>query len=167
MAFLHTCKTCVRKDVDCAARERMNAEARRLGISSLKHRCAEKKPLFAPGDPVLVKTIPTYDSDPEYQVPRLWFRGHFVCWSADGRPVVFVTPGTQAEEDEDWTFDPQSSGFVRVAISRVAPGSGDRRDVRSCFQCGATPGLGQPCSRDPEYFRECRFAPTPNLEACP
>lgn len=165
MAFLHTCKACALKEGDCALRDQMKVEARRLGIRSLKHQCADKQPLFRPGAPVLVKTIPTYDHDPEYQVPRLWFRGHFVRWSADGRPVVFVAPGTKAEEDEDWAFEPSGSGFVRAALSRVTPGSGERRDVTSCFQCGATPGLGQPCGRDPEYFRECRFAPTPNLEA--
>lgn len=152
MTYFHTCRSCV-LDGACTFQADLKASITGLGIRSLKHRCAHRVDLFKPGDPVMVKTIPTYDRG-EYgddQVPKHWFQGHFVRYARDGRPLVFVAAGTVAEDDEDWTFEPNGSGFIRAAHARVKPRTGEPADIEACRWCACIPGLGQPCGRDPNY----------------
>lgn len=155
MVYLHTCRTCLKGAAECAVRDALKIEARRLGVTSMRHRCKEATPLFQPGDPVTVKTIPTYDrcGEEEYQIPRHWFQGHFVRW-AGNRPVVHVKAGTLAMDDDDWKFEPSANGYIKASLARVKASSGERADVKQCHQCGAVPGLGESCQRDPNYFRD-------------
>jgi hypothetical protein len=171
MTYFHTCRACV-LDGACKIQSDLKAILAGLGIRSIKHRCTSRVDRFKPGDPILVKTIPTYERDEygEYQVPKHWFQGHFVRYARDGRPLVFVTAGTVAEDDEDWKFEPNGSGFIKAALTNVKARKGEPADIEACRWCAGIPGLGQPCGRDPNYtparscLVACRAAP-PTQEA--
>jgi hypothetical protein len=130
----------------------------------VKHRCASYAPAFAPGDAVKVTTFAWFhrDDDPP---PKLDFPGHFIRLVGQ-RALVFVPPKSIDLNGEDIEFEPNGNGFLKVPLGRLAHRDAPSADVRLCRECGAEPGLGQPCALDPNYGRRSRcLAAAPPAES--
>lgn len=179
MAYFHTCRVCAHGKVECPTRGALQKALSGLKVSSVKHRCAEFRPVFEPGQPVEVLTVAwttaRHDDWQEDEPPRHWYPAHFIQMASTG-PVVFVAPGSApVDGDTDHVFEPRGQGFVRAALYRVRPRSGDAIDVTECIQCGAIPTLGQRCGFDRYAFhtegkcraRQLELPPAPEPEPEP
>lgn len=159
MTYFHTCRACV-IDGACEVQNELKSAIAGLGIRSLKHHCTQRVDMFKPGAPVLVDTWATYDRGEDDSEPpvRDWFKGHFIQYARDGRPLVYVAAGTPGEGGEG-DFEPHGNGFLKVALSRVKSRDGEPVDTEACRWCAAILGVGQNCARDPHYTpaSQCLF----------
>ena len=65
MTAFRTCKNCIREAAPCERRDALKASLRGLSVTSVKHRCAGRQPLFSAGQRVSV-TWPVGDFDEGY-----------------------------------------------------------------------------------------------------
>ncbi|WP_454760646.1 hypothetical protein [Caulobacter segnis] len=161
MPYLYTCRTCALPAKSCPTRATVAKALTALGVRSAKHACADFKPLFSAGDPVIVETRAWLTSrsgsyeEQENEPPILKYRGHFIRY-VGSKAIVFVKPGT---ESENGTFRYQlesPNGFIKAPVSRVWPSDwAPVLDTTECRQCGSMPAAGQPCGRDPVYGPAC------------
>lgn len=149
MPNFRTCHTCAFPSATCPTREALQAALEGLGVVSLKHRCPDYRPAFAPGDAIKVETLAWYhrDDDPP---PKLWFPGHFIRLSGQ-RALVFVPKGAPDLNCEDIEFEPNGNGYLKVPMRRVAHRDAAAVDVTACRWCAAIPALDGHCGRDPNY----------------
>jgi hypothetical protein len=128
-----------------------------LGVRSAKHHCADFKPAFSAGDPVIVETRAwltirsgSYEEQ-ENEPPILKYRGHFIRY-VGSKAIVFVKPGTESENGS-FRYELESPhGFIKAPISRLWPSDwAPVLDTTECSQCGSMLAAGQPCARDPHY----------------
>lgn len=149
MTAFRTCHTCAKPAATCATREALQTAITGLGITSVKHRCADYRPAFLPGDPVKVLTLAWYHNDEDPPLRR-WFPGHFIQLSGT-RALVVVPRKAIALDDGETEFEPHGNGYLKVPLSRIAHRDGKHVDVEACRWCAAIPGVGDPCGRDPHY----------------
>lgn len=149
MTVFRSCHTCARPAPACEARAKLQAAIAGLGITSVKHRCAEYAPAFEPGDAIRVTTWAWFHND-EDPPPKLDFPGHFIRLVGQ-RALVFVPKGAPDLNGNDIEFEPHGNGYLKVPLSRVAQRDAPTVDVSECRQCGAILGVGDPCGRDPHY----------------
>lgn len=150
MARFVTCHTCMYPAATCPTREMIQSAIAGLGITSIKHRCPGYAPAFTPGEAVKVTTFAWFHRDDDDPPPKVAFPGHFVQLSGQ-RAIVHVRKGVGDLDGAGVEFEPQGKGYLKIPLARVAHRDAASIDPTECSQCGAIPGLGEPCSRDPIY----------------
>lgn len=169
MPYLYTCRTCAVPAKTCPTRATVAKAMAALGVRSAKHRCADFKALFQPGDAVTVEAFAwrhgehnSYDDDP----PACRYRGRFIQYSGT-RALVFVAPGSEAINYGGEPLE-TASGFLKVTMSRIWPSDwSEPIDVSPCRGCYVIPTLGQPCGRDLHVGARllCKATPPPEATA--
>jgi hypothetical protein len=164
MTNFRTCHTCAKPAVSCPTREALHAALAGLRVTSVKHRCADYEAAFLPGDAVKVKTLAWYHNDDD-PPPQCWFPGHFIRLCGN-KALVVVPMGAVALDAAGVEFEPNSNGYLKVPLSRVALRDGPAADTEACRWCAAILGVGDACGRDPNYTpaRYC-LAETRRLQA--
>lgn len=170
MTYYHTCRGCSLFGKPCARRDSIATSIKGLGLTSVKHRCAERVPMFRSGQSVLVLTVAFYADDDLDKAPLAWFPG----WIIDqtGTTVIaFIAPGTPAFRgaDPENTFEPCGSrpGYVKVPLSRIQAHSGGDADITECPSCYARPFLenGGKCAAIGRSTCPRGLDPTPAAQA--
>lgn len=129
MTTFSTCTGCKAKG-DCEHAAAIKKAVKGMFVTSIKHRCAHRDPLFKPGDPVTVETWSCMN-DPDAGME--YFPGIFIAQKAT-KAICFIKPGTDG-------FETAGKGYVKVTLSRIKTRDGDRVDVRECEFCGERPAL--------------------------
>lgn len=163
MTAFRTCHTCAKPAATCPTRKALQAKLSGLGVLSLKHRCADYRAAFLPGDAVKVLTIPYYPTDDEPAAPQRWFPGYFVKLTGT-RALVFVKRGAEPIDADplaaDHVFEPNGGGYLKVPLKRLAVRDGEAVRIEACRWCASIPTLDGQCGRDPHYTpaRDCLAA---------
>ena len=149
MATYRTCSGCLFGKGPCAEREILRRKVAGLGLTSIKWKCAWKRPAFRPGEPVSVRAMDRaedYEDGTRVEVVE----GYFVSeTSATDKVVVYVDPAHFSE-----TFDGsemRSNGFMRLSRSYVSRREGVPASF--CKECGNLSdkvGHGDWCKRHPD-----------------
>lgn len=153
MTHLSVCTGCASQALACPTRDKLRAAVRGLGVTSIRHRCHERIPLYAPGAPVLVKTSAWLSRDDAESVdvpPKTWFPGFFIRQKGNSA-IAFIRPGTmEAYDDSGHTFETIGEGFVKVPFARVMPRGDDKPiPVDECRLCGRIVALVSECNLAP------------------
>ena len=78
MAYFYPCKNCAFEKVACEKRDAMRASLKGLGVTSVKFKCALRRPLFEPGQRVCFEWTLYHGGDDIYHdvtSEKLVFRG--------------------------------------------------------------------------------------------
>lgn len=118
MAYLHACVGCFYAADTCDRRNDLKAAIKGLAISSLRHRCSDRRSIYLRGEGVKVLTVSDTDRGlDENGAVRDWFNATIV--KQDGKKVVvFVGDGVRGEAS-DMLFEAASQGFVKAPLSRI------------------------------------------------
>lgn len=135
MTYFSTCHGCAVEKAKCPTRRALMTAIKGRNVSSLKHKCAAREPIYGVGDPVFVLTTAWIGGDEE--PPRRWFPGVFIK-PAKTQAVCFVAAGATADDKADEvTFEPSGLGFIKAPFSRIKARPGDpTTDVTECVGCG-------------------------------
>lgn len=150
-----TCRTCALPAATCPTRDALKKSVAGLGITSVRHRCRDYRPAFLPGDAVRVSALAWPHRDEDDPPPRLDFPGHFIQLVGT-KALVFVPKDAEDLNGEGVGFEPMGGGYLKVSLARVAHRDAEPADVTACTWCGAIPGVGNPCGRDPHYTPDSR-----------
>jgi len=157
MTYLSACMGCAANAQKCPTRESIRAAVRGRHVTSIRHRCADRIPLYAPGAPVLVKTSAwlSRDQDEDYSnPPKLWFPGHFIRQKGSSA-IAFIKPDTRATDDAEQSFETTGQGFVKVPFSRLKHSAGGLHiPMDECSLCGRIAALIYDCNLEPP---DCRW----------
>jgi len=145
VTYFHTCVGCAEQKTMCPVREAVKTAVRGHGITSIRHRCPSRRPMYVPGQRVEVLTFSVLDFDGDYGAPpQVWFPGVVVSQTS-GRILVHIKPGTMDTSGEH-EFETNGRGYCKSRLSRVRPTSNTELvDLTHCKHCGAIPALGDPC----------------------
>ncbi len=129
-----TCCGCVTEGQTCEARDRVRAQIRGLGVTSIRWKCGHRIPRFVVGDPVWAQTVT--DHAGEY-VDGEQFRDDYpavVIRDLGSKMLVFIESGAPGRDYGDGApFQPSRNGFCKVSLSRITKRDGERVDV--CPYC--------------------------------
>lgn len=141
MTHFSACTGCAVDTTQCASLRTIKGAIRGLGITTVRHRCGVRVPRYEPGCAVWIKTFDSRESGDE-DGPRVsWFPGVFISQKGS-RAIAFIKPGALDElSDEDYPFQPENRGFVKVPLSRVKDRDGVPVSVVPCLTCGDVPAL--------------------------
>ena len=119
MTIYRKCRLCLKRD-GCSIKSNIGKAISGLGITSLLHKCANYKPPFKPGDPVLVTTIADY-SDREYrgELVTATFPGHFLDQHGP-KAHVYIKPDID-DVTGNYEFGAKSNGYFTLSFSHIAP----------------------------------------------
>lgn len=150
MTYFTTCKGCKHTE-DCEFRTRIKAGIKGLGITTVKHKCFLRSPMFLPGDPVTVST----GVEGEGSYGPVWYQadfdGVFIQEMKDrSRVVCFIKPGTEGSTGDEFEPIDGKIGFVKLPYSRVKKREGERIELKECRGCGGFPELTGKCGHDGE-----------------
>ena len=115
---------------------------RGLGIQSLKHKCAGRRPLFEVGQPVWLETVYAVNGDgDENGTFRDSFAGHVVK-DLGSKALVYVRPGTLGRDEphEDYAFASKTGGFCKVSLKKLEAREGGIEAI--CDGCMVPISLG-------------------------
>lgn len=142
MSSYRTCFGCQLRGKPCPTRAVIADAIKGLGIQSLRHKCAGRRPLFAIGQPVWLETVYAVDGDgDENGTFRDSFAGHVVK-DLGSKALVFVPPGTLGRDDphEDYAFASKTGGFCKVSLKKLTAREGDVEAI--CDGCMAPSSFG-------------------------
>ena len=133
MTFFRTCQGCVSEGSPCEARDALRLALRGLCVTSVKWKCAVRRPRFEIGSPVWATTI----EDPlnprsENGGAVLDLFPAVVVRVLGGKALVFIKPGAVGQSDNSF-FVPTGIGFCKLPLSRLSPRDGER--VMVCQRC--------------------------------
>ena len=164
MARLSACTGCAITSKTCLTAIGLREAVKGLHVTSIKHSCRIRVPLFMPGDPVWVELVMVDDNAAdEYRQGTRYdteYPGVFLD-QTKSRGLVFVQHGARARGCEDTPgedlefadkFEPRGKGFARVPLSRMSAREGERVSVDQCRQCGVIPAIGQSCELADSYL---------------
>ena len=135
MGYYHTCKGC-KFEGQCQEREMLRQALKSLRVTSVKHVCKWRAPIYRPGDPVKA-TLKIYD---EHDGCDQTFKAWFIRQKSGQSAIVFIPPGSLSEEfGEDWPFEPRARGYVRCTYDRLRAGDHEPRMV--CPVCREVPSI--------------------------
>lgn len=147
MTSYSTCINCAADKTNCPRRRAVQEAIKGAGITSLKFRCSERKPMFRPGQRVSVTWA--VGGDNEYALDETWpatvikESGTRFLLSVDD---VESDEGTPAKE-----FINNERLFVKVSPSRLTLLNEPERAI--CRFCDRAPLAGSDCpERSAEWF---------------
>ena len=138
MTYYHPCKGCAIDPAGCDKRKNIKTALAGLSITSLKFKCAERKPLFYPGQRVSFSWAVCIgqDHEGEGRYRKMRFNGTVICESS--RPTKFTV---RVDQDGDgYTEEPKNvfrngGDVVNVrAADLVLLGKPDCTFCPSCLQ---------------------------------
>lgn len=137
MTVYRTCHNCALAKLPCARRDSIQTDIKGLGITSLKFTCADRKPLFTPGQRVATAWTTTEGGSEyvEYTLetwPATIIResgARFLC-VVDDVPSDYETPARD--------YFKNASLYVRASASRITPLDEPKREL--CPVCDGTRG---------------------------
>lgn len=140
-----------------------------MGITSVKHVCKARVPIFDPGDQVLVEVhmFDEYDGGGYGMTKSVFgkFRGVFIQQKST-KGICFIKPGTVCEEGgttDDSKFTPRNdgNGYVKVLLLRIEKIEGaERLNMEECKFCGGHTHITGVCGQgSDDYYRpaSCPF----------
>lgn len=153
MTYFHACVGCMHKSADCPSLIPIKTALIGIRVTSIKHTCREREMLYAPGDAVLVETVPFMGGE-KYEgeePPKLWFPATFIMLSGPSA-ICFIKADVEVD---GYSFEPKvgSKGYVKVPLKRVM-GDISRRcipDIRECYSCNRRPALEGGCGYQAPY----------------
>jgi hypothetical protein len=177
VTYWHTCVGCKAKGGDCEHLEAMKKAIRLMGITSVKHVCNARVPMFAPGEQVLVNVFRYVDDhgEDDYEAIYGWFRGTFIQQKGT-KGICFIKPGTVRDgcnhegADEEDKFKPKNDGvgYVKSLLSRIKRIEGEElANVEECRFCGCRAHLTGICGHTTEAQcqpSQCLFKQINNSE---
>lgn len=127
MTFYRTCTGCLSQGKPCDTRNALRKRLAGIGVTSVKWKCADRKPVYQVGSPVWVDTVADND-DADY---RDEFPG-IVIDVGGTRPLVFIDPGSLGRNERE--FVPNNGrGFCRIPFSRLTAREGELEKI--CPSC--------------------------------
>ncbi|MFN6952495.1 MAG: hypothetical protein ACK4NE_07865 [Albidovulum sp.] len=147
---LNTCTGCKFKGV-CDHAAHLRAAIKGHGIRSVKFSCAEREPVFRPGDPAI---FTTYISDPDEEhrcgVEEVSFAG-VVIDQRGSKVIGFIKPDSRDIHGEV-IFEAKGNGYVKMPIKRVRPDpSREPVEIKTCRWCASNYAIDGRCNRDTTY----------------
>lgn len=148
-----TCIGCVHDSGYCHARELVKAKVKGVGVTSIKWKCAHRRPVYQSGDAVWATTFIGYSVDNDG-----WGREtkEFASFPATvislhgSKAFMFIEPGATSEGG-DYNFEPHSNGYVKIPISRTRRREAIREHVcPSCERVARLHGHEEYC-REPKW----------------
>lgn len=154
-----TCVGCVHGTGYCHERERVRQKTAGLGITSLKWRCAWKRPTFRPGDLVWATTLCDWGSGEEGDSVSSDYPAT-VIQNFGSKLLVFIQPGVfeSGIDDGDYPFEPKNggAGFCKITLQRIRKREGIRENVcHYCRQITRLQGHGEYCPSVPNHWGRC------------
>lgn len=147
---LNTCTGCKFKG-DCGHAAHLRDTLKGHGIRSIKFACAKREPVFRPGDAAIFTT--KVASDPNDMPVLASFPG-VVIEQKGSKVVGFVRPYVKDIGGEDFTFEPNGNGYVKMPLTRVRPDpSREPVEIKTCRWCASNYAIDGRCDRDPNYTR--------------
>lgn len=142
MTVFRTCKNCVREKEPCERRDGLRASLAGLGVTSVKHACKLREPLFAVGQRVTVTWPVVLDEE--------WIReANEETWPATvlkesgSRFLIQVDDTASNHETPAKEYVKNPSLFARTTAARLRPLDEPARDVcPACHRVGAG-GFGE------------------------
>jgi hypothetical protein len=105
-----------------------------LGITSVKWKCADRKPIYQIGDLVWADTIASIRDVNDDGIPyRDEFPAVVVNAVGSSKPLIFIDPGTKGRSNVFEFVSELSNGFCRIPLSRLRPREGERQKI--CPSC--------------------------------
>lgn len=142
MTYFSTCTGCGVARSDCQTLIAVKKAIAGLRITTVRHRCAQREPMYRPGDAVWIKTVAWQGGDEE--PPLCEFPGVFIE-QKQRKAIAFIKPGS-LDGSGDEVFSTDGRGYVKVPLSRIHPRSGvPPTSVAECH-CGDRPGVTGECS---------------------
>lgn len=154
MVALITCRPCIRKG-NCEIQAGVLAAIKGLGVSSLKHRCAEVELPYRAGQAVwvFVQVGPSERDEmgPELEPSKGWFPGHFLQVArTNTSALIVITDGAEERDHAEYEFEPMKRSsrgggswwpaVCKVPWSRIRL----RNNVEAlavCDKCGQLAGM--------------------------
>jgi hypothetical protein len=133
MGFYLPCHNCALEKLPCARRDQVAAGIKGLGLTAVKFRCAERKPLFAVGQRVFVEwLIPDGDGYYEEVTAERWP----ATVVAERRPKfqILVDDVDSDYETPARTYIKNESLYAKVTAAKLHPMDEAPRDVCSVCQ---------------------------------
>ena len=160
MSRFSACTGCALSPATCFTGRRLRKALEGMFVSYVRHRCAERVPLYQPGAAVLIRTRPYQALPPqdgvyipseerEAEPPWCEFQGIFI--RQRGRlAICYIAKGTQ-DLDCEWEFYPSTNGFLKIPMSRLKPlPNVPAIDLQECVRCGEYYALTKWCGRENE-----------------
>lgn len=163
MTAFPTCTGCSIVRASCPTLAGLKAAIAGMNVTTMRHRCKARQPMFLPGAPVWVET---YSNDIKEWEPERGETPIYRDWPAvfirqeGSKAIAFIQPGALADDDAT-AFVPKANGrgFVKVTLSRVRAREGAIvEDISECKRCGVIPTIELACKRDdPSNYPKCEY----------
>ena len=127
-----TCKGCTFEKTDCAERRKIGAKVRGLGITTMRWKCAWRRPAFSVGQPVVVPILERSEYPGEDYIHQ--FDGYVI--GMKGRRVQAYIPKDNRFVETPGDFEFKSGGFVGLSMDHVEVRDGVAEPV--CNECHKT-----------------------------
>ena len=118
MTYYATCRHCQKSD-GCPIKAEIADKIRGIGITTFKHRCAERVPLFKRHDPIVARLQSFGDEFGNSYAGD--FPGWFVGLYKETKPLIYIPVGTRDSTSNVEFEQANGKGFCRVAWSRLLP----------------------------------------------
>ena len=115
MTYFSTCTGCGVARSDCQTLIAVKKAIAGLRITTVRHRCAQREPMYRPGDAVWIKTVAWQGGDEE--PPLCEFPGVFIE-QKQRKAIAFIKPGS-LDGSGDEVFSTDGRGYVKVPLSRL------------------------------------------------
>lgn len=147
------CRGCIVDHETCVFRKMLRDRLLGTGVTSVRFKCAARKPKFSPGDRVRV-TWPFYEQDEEYP-EDVTFLATVIREHRPGRYQIRVDPGLSYSHGEEWADKTaenlKSRGYAIVSMTRLE--SHDEQSRVVCQHCARVEGITDNCEGRTTYFR--------------
>lgn len=149
-----TCTGCTHGHGFCAEREKVREQVAGLGVSSIKWKCAWRRPAFRPGDLVWATTVSEWQTSGDDGEPVINDYAATAIQNFGSKLLVFIKPGSFELdlEDGDYAFTPRNggAGFCKVTLTRIRRREGVRENVcHYCRQITGSQGHAEYCPSVP------------------
>lgn len=152
MTFFRTCAGC-RFAADCDEQRQFSASIKGLRITSVKWRCAKRRPKFEIGAPVWA-TVAIGPTDDDGRPFFASFPGNVVGYPVPTKAMVFIRPDAPSQNGK-YSFEPRARGFCKLSLSRLQKrDSGEPCLVCEICQMPDFQGHDDSCPRGAAPFSE-------------
>ena len=168
MAYFKSCIGCISKNSECTERNAIAAAIKGLRITSVKHTCKSRIPIYQSGQKILVLTCTKdayanadHDDYGRAEYSLNWYPAIFID-QLGSKALAFIKEGQEPIDNDEPFESKNGSGFVKVPFSRTKP-SEDKEliEIVSCDHCGQIPVFGQICQGfDGRMTPKCLLPPT-------
>ena len=141
MTYYSACVGCAVERKTCTVLATFRERLKGMSATTVKHKCAARRPAFEPGMAVKVRVYADLEVFPKDAIIDT-FRGTFVGFLTNQRRCIcFIAPGTKGSGGEQF-MSHNGTGFVKINIRHVLPLPNEPRvDITPCKACAQIPAL--------------------------